>query len=721
MIKHRGISKKRIFLLQGGPTADPESNLREAVEKARQHLPAIGNEIEWSHVYWQLDNTLFQEIARVNYSIGIAFKLPPLYDSRPLEDDWADAAKTMFINREMERHKTASSHRTFLTVVGFVAQAAENRPLKSLTREIIDRAGDRISESSPSERQVYKLHNLLHEFVRRCVIGGFCYASLGDYRYANRRRPDNYGGREDIRIDASEVMMPTSTRVIGLKTYAVLGELYRNVPSDHKYRIFLLVITLLVCTGRRLSEISTLPRQRLQITENGAFFKYLKLKGARGSQQRTLVRVPIITMVLPLVQQILAEIEGRSEEYYSIAEEMCRVRGPDLRFLDGVEDNEPLYLDRLLEMGIPANMFSYNGCFYRSIKSRKELDIDRKMHSGYQLEAYVYKADVENYCRTQYHPQMTKPLYYADGTTYLLKDVLLLNHLGNSSGHYCRWLVTIVKEGAFRNFLNGQLELLADEYASISFEGRFTSHDFRHTLNDALDKGNLPEIMQSEFFGRAHAQDNKSYQHTSPEQRALAIRDQIKLGQVGGKVAELVMRAPADRQEALLMSATRAVHDVGAGFCFHAWHTGPCSKHRECDTDCEEFGYVIPGENGDKRQSEVAEIRLQLSHNFMTLEVASSLGVHHRAAQWVEHTRRKIESLLEQLDKRGEKFDFLMVKEYVVGSNLDGVELASVISDVCRGYGRFIMCNANSSLSTAVLEDGGSEGIYHELKLAPIG
>lgn len=721
MIKHRGVSKKRIFLLKGGPTADPESNLREAVEKARRHLPAIGDEIEWSHVHWQLDNTLFQEIARVNYRIGIAFKLPPLYNSRPLEDDWADAAKTMFINREMERHKTASSHRTFLTVVGFVAQSAGKRPLKLLTREIIDRAGDRISESSPSERQVYKLHNLLHEFVRRCVIGGFCYASLGDYRYANRRRPDNYGGRAAIRIDSSEVMMPTSTRVIGLRTYAVLGELYRNVPRAHKYRIFLLVITLLACTGRRLSEISTLPRQRLQITENGAFLKYLKLKGARGSQQRTLVRVPILTMVLPLVQQVLTEIEGRSADYYAIAEEMCRVRGPDLRFLDGVEDDEPLYLDRLLEMGMPANMFSSNGCFYWSIKSRKEVGVDRKMRSGYQLQAYVYKADVEHYCRAQYNPQMTEPLYHADGTTYFLKDILLLNYLGNASGHYCRWLVTIVKEGAFRNFLKNQLELLAGEYATSNFTERFTSHDFRHTLNDALDKGNLPDIMQSEFFGRARARDNKSYQHTSSEQRALAIRSQIKLGQVGGKVAELVMRAPADRREALLMSATRAVHDVGAGFCFHAWHTGPCTKHRECDTDCEEFGYVISGEDGDQRQSEVSEIRRQLCHNFMTLEVASSLGVHQRAAQWVEHTRRKIESLLVQLDQRGEKFDFLKVGEYIIGANLDGVDLPSVISDTCRGYGRFIMVNANSPLSTATPADGRSDEVYYELKLAPIG
>lgn len=668
---------------------DPDDNLKAAVAEARQHLTMLGLGIDWENAIWQLDPRMFQELAKINRKVGLSFKLPTNFGSPPLQNDWADVAKTMFVSREIERHKSISAHRTFLTALGFVAQAAGDRPVKSLTREILDNAGEAIAQSTGSKSQAYKLQNLLQEFVRRCVASGFCYASLGDYRYTNRERPEGHGGRKDLRVDDPQVMAVTSARVIGQRTYAVLGELYRNVPGDHKYRVFLLVITLLVCTGRRLAEISMLPRQRLRITESGAFIQYLKIKGARGSHQRTLARVPILTQVLPLVQQVLTEIEARSDEFYEVAEEMYRVQGPDLRFLDDVEDNEPLFFERLLDMGMPANMFTQRGCFYDVSRFRQERVKAGKRVAGYQKSGYVYKKDVQLYCRSHFHSQMTEPLYRADGRVFFLKDMLLLNYLGNSTGHYFKWLVTNVKEGAFRNFLNDQLHPLVEKFATKNLTERFTSHDFRHTLNDALDKGNLPEIMQSEFFGRSHSRDTKRYQHTTPEQRALKIREQIKLGRVGGKIADMVMRAPVDRRDALLITAVKAVHDVGLGLCYHAWHTGPCAKHIECDTGCDEFGYVLPDENDEAALQEKQEIKLQLAHNFLTLQVAVSGRVAERAIQWVEHTRRKIQTLLMQLADRGELYSPFEVDQDILSGGVDGFNAAELVILIQDGYAKY--------------------------------
>ncbi|MDR8357299.1 integrase, partial [Acinetobacter baumannii] len=65
--------------------------------------------------------------------------------------------------------------------------------------------------------------------------------------------------------------------------FRVIGELYLNVPKDHKYRFYVLMLTLLACTGRRFSEISLLPFQEVSLDEEQrAFIQYFPRKASRG-------------------------------------------------------------------------------------------------------------------------------------------------------------------------------------------------------------------------------------------------------------------------------------------------------------------------------------------------------------------------------------------------------------------------------------------------------
>lgn len=659
-------------------SSSPEKNLARQIELAKGQAVLLGEEVEWEKSTWMLSTALFKKRGQNTRSVRLDFTYPACLSGSPLPKDWEDVAKLMVVRREVEQHKSVSSHRTFLTVFGFVCNAAAGRPLERVTPEILDSAARAISNSSSSESEVYKRLNLMHEIVNRCSEYGLCKAYLSDYRYAGMKRPHSHGGRSAIRLDDPAVKDEKSSRVLALSTYQTLGALIRAVPIGHKYRIYLLVITLLVCTGRRLTEITLLPRQKLEVDSSGVYFKYLVLKGQRGSAQYVMKRVPLISRVVPLVESVLEEVEQNSAECYAVAEEMCRVNGPDLRFLADVDPEEPLCYERLLEMGMPSNMFDSNGCF-------------RKHSEMLEGRRSVYKDDVIKYCASHYDPVFVAPLYVADGVEYFLKDMLLLNFRGTSSGHYAKWVVNTVTAISFSNFLR-QIHRFADEYAGASFTDRFTSHDFRHTLNDALDKGNLPDLMQSEFFGRKNQRDTASYQHTTPEQKALKIREQIKLGQAGGVIAERAMRVPVERRDAFLKSAVKAVHDLGNGHCVHQWNQGGCPRHLDCDTGCEKYIYVIPNNDGKDvgaSDSVIREIKHQMAHSFFTLFVAVSEGVSIYG-QWQKHVYSKLHLQQVQLAEMGVSFEDEDIEDFINTGQLDGVAFEEIVKGVRVGYSHYI-------------------------------
>jgi len=205
------------------------------------------------------------------------------------------------------------------------------------------------------------------------------------------------------------------------------------------------------------------------------------------------------------------------------------------------------------------------------------------------------------------------------------------------------------------------LDDITAEYCSLLFDQNFTSHHFRHTLNDALDKGGLSDAMQTEYFGRNNAVDTKSYQHSSPEYRALQYREKIKLGQVGGKVAELAMNLPVDKQEVYLNSEVRALHDLGLGMCLHVWSHGPCEKHLECFGGCDKFSWLI-GAEGEAKEKQIFEVKRQVCSNLLVLCNAfdAAAGEVGGVERWVSHLFVKITTLrniLRDTDPAEAEFD----------------------------------------------------------------
>ncbi|WP_139353247.1 hypothetical protein [Pseudomonas sp. A25(2017)] len=665
--------------------SNPTANLNGLVARAAERLGSLGVTHDWSQRCWILCPEIFSLTGKHTQSVSLNFSTRPSLGSIPLAESWGDAARALFIEREREQHKSISSHRTFVKVFGYIMIAARGRDLEQLTPAILDEACRAIAQDC-TEKEAYKQQNLVSEIARRCTQHGLCRADLSDYFFHGRSRPESWGGMSGRMLDDPKIVEERPSRLLAESTFKVLGELFANVPRNHNYRVYLLIITVLVCLGRRLSEVMLLPRQRLIKRPSGYYFKYLKLKGALGSQQYVLEVMPVMTEVVPLLSAVLLELEERSADQYACAEEMCLTNGPDLRFLSEIEQDHPLFYPELLAMGMPESMFG-TSWFTKHNRIKRG-----NVFGPANRVAYLLRNDVEAYCRTHYQERMTRPLYIADGQPYYIKDMLILKWLGTSSGHYVRWIVDTCSAASFDKFLQ-QLEKLCLKFASAQLDQAFTSHDFRHTMNDALDRGGLPDIMQSVFFGRKNPVDTKAYQHTSPERRALEIREQILLGQVGGKLAERTMRLPVDRRESFVTSQIRAVHDLGpTGMCFHNWGAGPCDRHQECHggEGCDQLGWVVqPAESAEIFE----ELIQQAAHNLIQLEVGFSIyPTLETIPNWEKHLCLKISNLLDRANKLVPGTGLTQLYEFVNTGGFDEYALPRLRNGIGKGYELYKQC-----------------------------
>ena len=178
----------------------------------------------------------------------------------------------------------------------------------------------------------------------------------------------------------------------------------------------------------------------------------------------------------------------------------------------------------------------------------------------------------------------------------------------------------------------------------------FTSHAFRHTINTMLDEGGLPELLQTDWFGRKNARDTKAYQHTSRAKRVLEVRQALLDGGANGLIQESLKKIPIELHDAYLEARVRAVHDVGPGVCIHDFSQVPCERHLQCSAECEDFVWAKsdPGR--------IEEVKRQWAMAVVALETAENRARGDRprkSRDWIAHAEKKLRILQTQLNDNG--------------------------------------------------------------------
>ncbi|ARU95475.1 integrase [Tatumella citrea] len=637
---------------------DRNENLKSLVSKAKL-MKLVGFEsVVWDDPEWQVEaGRLVKLTGKNTKSASFGFSLSPKLGAESLDGCWELAAKALFVLRFHRKHQSTPNQRNFITAIGYVSFAAKQigQELARLTPESLDNACVLISKHY-SDTTAYNLHKHVAEFAAHCDANGLCRVLL-QYKYAKMKRPASTGGISHKRLDDPVVLETKSDKLVDPAVFRVIGELYSKVPKDHKYRFYILMLTLLVCTGRRFSEISLLPNQQLSFDDEGnRYIEYFPRKASRGDAFTPKRRLYLPSEVTLIVRDVLVELEEITYQARSTAEEMHKVGGPDIRFLDTIQEGEKLYAADLKELGISHTVLGATGWLRkRNLTWPDHSALTKRGIKPANPIFFTYKSGLVEYCCRNCSEEYLSAFHTDQfGKEYYLQDLLFIRPLGLSSGSYAHWMATSCTQSMFTTFLRYFPELAA-EYASSRIEVDFTSHHFRHTLNTLLDEGGLSDLLQTEWFGRTNPRDTKAYQHTSREKRALMLREDIKKGLVGGLLVEQIKVIPLEVQDAILKARIQAVHDVGTGICIHNFSQTPCERHLQCSADCKDYVWVKDDKgrlDDQKRQYAMAALARKNAEKQLISNKPK------KSADWLAHNDKKLKTLAVQLADNGvEHFD----------------------------------------------------------------
>lgn len=643
-----------------------KANLQAVVHKAKLMRLEGFETIDWSSSEWQVtEGRLIRLTGKNVQTATFNFSFSPKLGSTPLEGDWSLIAKALFILRFHRKHQASPNQRSFITALGYVAYVASNlgQSLSKLTPEALDNACVLIAKHY-SESTAYNLHKHVAEFAAHCDANGLC-RSLLQYKFFKINRPLSTGGLAHSRLDDPNVLEMSSDKVLAPRVFRIIGELYLKVPKEHKYRFYVLLLTLLACTGRRFSEVALLPYQKLAFDDEGqAFIEYFPRKASRGEVFTPKRKLYLPTATISIIKEVFDELEELTATARSTAEQMQKMNGPDLRFLDTVPADQRLYAADLKELGISP--FLLNAGRWLRENGLAWPDEHALTKQGIRPRSTIHftnREGVRLYCERDFSEKQLTVMHIDQfGKEYYLKDMFLLRHQGISSGIYAFWLATSCTQSMLTLFLRYLPDLVA-EYTSKHIDVEFTSHHFRHTLNTLLDEGGLSDLLQTEWFGRTNPRDTKAYQHTSPEKRVLMLRRDIKEGLVGGQLAEQIKAVPVQLQDAVLKARVQAVHDVGTGICIHNFSQTPCERHLQCSADCKDYVWV----KDDKGR--VDELKRQYALTVLarqTAEKQSTTRKPKKSADWLNHNNKKLKTLVKQLKNNGiEPFDAMQYLQEV--------------------------------------------------------
>ncbi len=633
-------------------------NLSSIIDKAKS-LELEGFDFNlWSQSTWTITTgRLLKQSGKNTNKITLNFIYAPSLNEGALEGEWSDLIKSIVVLRFHRNHQSASNQRSFIAATSYVAfeMNRHGQKLFQMTPEFLNSACKRISQDY-GEGAAYNMHKVIGEFAAHCDANGICNVLL-NYKYAGMRRPLSTGGIEHKRLDDPDTINTEGSKLVDPKVFKIIGELYLNVPADHKYRFYVLVLSLLAMLGRRFSEISTIPNQDVSRDEQGrAYLKYFPRKTSQGDVFTPMRNLYLPTEIVSIVEPIISELRQLCSSARKTAVEMQLMNGPDLFFLMDYANDERFYKEDLERIGISGSILDTSGWIRQNgfaVPDLGKLTLQGKLPNSPFW--FTTKSGIVEYCKRDFKLSSIESIHIDQhGEKYYLKDMLLVKNLGLSSGTYAHWLASQMTHSMMTTFLR-YFPQLAAEYASSSIDVDFTSHHFRHTLNTLLDEGGLSDLLQTEWFGRSNPRDTKAYQHTSREKRALLLRADIKAGKVGGRLADRVRSLPVDIQDAVLAARIHAVHDVGTGICIHNYAQTPCGRHLQCSADCDDYVWAKDDQGRKEELKRMYAVTL-IARNTAEKRVGDTKP--KKSADWLLHNDKKLKVFSEQMsDNEIEPFD----------------------------------------------------------------
>lgn len=360
---------------------------------------------------------------------------------------------------------------------------------------------------------------------------------------------------------------------------AAIVDLYHEIPrTEVGDRLLICLCIILLITGFRIKEALSLPWDCLEsymhdradgkgplLDEEGMPVVYSRIrkylpekKGEKVTARRYLGRIG--SQILRAVYEEIREI---TRPFHDIAVWMAKNTGraplpfaPEKRWFTRKE------VDRFFAKSGMVDFLRKH-----SIKSEIRENWCEPMFPRSELERVVLSASKIGVVRSRPWPIHTQDiLFMVGGTTFCRPSG------GKGTNKGIPNAIRPLRDSTISRFLvgNNRRDSVFARYGKKGAQGnplRITSHQFRHWLNNEMYLGGMSEVQIRYQFGRYNQHSNSTYDHRDPIERAKALRDAARKGEIlGGFGAALKRMKVVDREE-WIKSAYGNVHWGPLGGC----------------------------------------------------------------------------------------------------------------------------------------------------------
>jgi len=188
------------------------------------------------------------------------------------------------------------------------------------------------------------------------------------------------------------------------------------------------------------------------------------------------------------------------------------------------------------------------------------------------------------------------------------------------------------------NHINGQERSIWKRHGYRNHDGSeisFTSHQIRHLLNTAAQRGNLGQLDIAKWSGRANIHQNAVYNHMTEDEYVKLTEHALP----EGVLQKIEAKAPVTLAD-LNAAGDAIAHVTEYGFCLHDYSMLPCQKHRDC-LNCTEHACV----KGDAEKLKRLKVQRSLTQVQLDRAKAADEAGSYGADRWSQHQIKTLERL----------------------------------------------------------------------------
>ena len=421
-----------------------------------------------------------------------------------------------------------------------------------------------------------------------------------------------------------------------------MAEMFANDPQLPRDRFTTSMFALLMCAPSRISEVQRLPLSVLHYDKDSKGIERLGLRFFGGKGAGWDIKY-VMTCFVEIAEEAVRRLIELSAEGRRLAswyeENPSRFYRHDE--CPNVEEHAPLS-DEQVCLALGLAWAGKKGVIHQFFKGYAPYDEYRKANKPLTL------AFLNVYC----HWMLPDGFPYLDDERKLKYSEALCCYrahefrLDLSTSRVKLWVPGKSLFTTDLNYINGQERSIWKRHGYINPDGSeisMTSHQVRHMLNTAAQRGNMGQLDIAKWSARANIHQNATYNHMSED-------EYIKLSEnalPNGVLDKVRQNAPVTLKD-LDQVGDAIAHVTIFGFCVHDYSMLPCQKHRDC-LNCTEHACV----KGDAEKLERLKLQRRLTQvQLDKAKAADELG-YFGSDRWSQHqlqTLGRLDQLIEMME-----------------------------------------------------------------------